>query len=157
MRAAGGGGAREVRTAGGAGASAPGSESTSAEPSERAGGGRGLQVVTPVVVPQRPAGVVWAGSNVLGDWHLCGVSLALDAGLKRAGWCSGVRIRKHVEPLSVQGGGCPPCQPVLPLEAPSLWSDRFGGSVSIHAGRHRELRMATLPASSQGFQAVCEL
>lgn len=36
VRAAGGGGAREVQTAGGAGASAPGSESTSAEPSERA-------------------------------------------------------------------------------------------------------------------------
>lgn len=82
---------------------------------------------TRVAVPQYPARVGWAGSSVFGDWRLCGVSLALDACLKRAGWRPGVGIRKHVEPLSVQGRGCPPCQPVQSLEAPSLRSDRFGG------------------------------
>lgn len=84
-------------------------------------------MVARVAVPQCRAGVGWAGSSVFGNWRLCGVPLALDARLKRAGWRSGVGIRKHVEPLSVQGGGCPRCRPVLPLEAPSPRSDRFAG------------------------------
>lgn len=95
----------------------------------RAGGGRGLQVVPRVAVPQCPARVGRAGSNVFGDWRLCGVSLTLDARLKRAGRGSGVGIRRHVEPLGVQvqGGGYPPCELVLLLEALSPRSDRFGG------------------------------
>lgn len=35
-------------------------------------------MVTRVAISQCPAGVGWAGSNVFGDWRLCGVSLALD-------------------------------------------------------------------------------
>lgn len=79
-------------------------------------------------VPGR-AGVGWAGSNVFGDWRLC-VRCPWPWALGSNG-LAGVQEwepeRKHVESLGVrvQGGGCPPSQPVLPLEAPSPWSDRF--------------------------------
>lgn len=120
-----------MRTAGGAGASAPASESTSAEPSERARAAGGACRWWPA---SRPGPSV-SGRGRVGRIQcfrflafVCGVSLALGARLKRTGWRSGVGTRKHVEPLGVQvqGGGCPPSQPVLPLEDPSPRPDSFG-------------------------------
>lgn len=116
-------------------------------------------MVARVAIPQCPAGVGWAGSIVSGDWRLWGVSLALDARLKQAGWRSGVGIRKHVEPLGVrmQGGGCPPCQPILPLEVLSPRSDRFGEVFQATRGAARSSGWRPSLLAPRGSQAVCEL
>lgn len=95
-------------------------------------GGRGLRVVAGATVPQCPSGS-GAGIQcfrclvcVWGRW----VSLTLDVRLKPAGGRSGVGIRKHVEPFSVQvqGGSSPPWRTRLcPLKTSSPLLFRLGG------------------------------
>lgn len=151
-------GARAARTAGGAGASAPASESTSAELSERAratGGACGwwrapLSLSAPPGQEQ--------GSNAFGVWCVWGVSLTLDVRLKPTGGRSGAGIRKHVEPFSVQvqGGSSPPWRTrFCPLKTPSPLLFRFGGMFQTTPDAAPCAQNGDTPTGSQESLSVC--
>lgn len=100
----------------------------------RTGGGRGLPGGRPRGPrgPPRPPGRAGVGAMPRFRWlaFVCGgVSLALDAQLKRAAALMS-RNPKARGALGVQvrRGGSSPYEPGLPLEAPSPRSDRLGGA-----------------------------